>query len=290
MADYNSSLPVRTENDGDVVIRVGDATLPSQQLKVNSDGSVNITDNSGSITVDATDLDIRNLSSAQDSVEVLQATHDNLNLNANIQVGDTDVSNANPVPISDGNSSITIDNADLTEMNGKIASNYGASTGAVRVASQIGNASGAADFGNGVISAQTLRTASVVTDGSDVLAINTDGSINVVITDSTPGTQVNDYNTESAIAAGASSTHTYTSTGNFYLTQVEASASGKMKIEIQVDGTTVFVKFNSSAAPNLSLELSQPILVTSGDTVTIIRTNRDAQPMDFYSTISGYIA
>ena len=39
------------------------------------------------------------LESALDSVEVLQDTHDNLNGNANLQVGDTDVSNGNPVPV-----------------------------------------------------------------------------------------------------------------------------------------------------------------------------------------------
>jgi hypothetical protein len=50
--------------------------------------------------VSAVDLDIRDLSSTTDSVEVLQDTHDDLNANANIQVGDVDVSAANPVPVS----------------------------------------------------------------------------------------------------------------------------------------------------------------------------------------------
>jgi hypothetical protein len=40
------------------------------------------------------------LDSANDSVEVLQDTHDDLNLNANLQVGDADVSAGNPVPIT----------------------------------------------------------------------------------------------------------------------------------------------------------------------------------------------
>ena len=187
MADFNSSLPVRTENDGDVVVKVADSAIPSQQLTVNADGSVNVTDNSGSLTVDAidldirdldfatdsvdvsgsditatvsatdldirdldasqdnvaisdgtdtlevnadgsinitdnggsltvdaTDLDIRDLSSTQDSVEVLQDTHDDLNVNANIQVGDVDVSNGNPVPVSDAGGSLTVDTQIVT--------------------------------------------------------------------------------------------------------------------------------------------------------------------------------
>jgi len=62
MADYDSSLPVRTENDGDVVAKIGDGTTPANQweivstkegvvtvresasgneLVVNTDGSIN---------------------------------------------------------------------------------------------------------------------------------------------------------------------------------------------------------------------------------------------------------
>src|SRR3990167_5657785 len=60
---------------------------------------VSVDDNGGSLTVDATNLDIRDLTSATDSVEAKQATHDNLNTNANIQIADTDVSVANPIPV-----------------------------------------------------------------------------------------------------------------------------------------------------------------------------------------------
>ena len=76
-------------------------------------GALHISDAGGSLTVDAVDLDIRDLDSATDSVEVLQATHDSLNANANIQVGDVDVSNANPVPMSDAGGSITVDSVDF---------------------------------------------------------------------------------------------------------------------------------------------------------------------------------
>lgn len=202
MADFDSSLPVRTENAGDIIAKIADATITSQQLAVNADGSVNITDNGSSITVDgsvavsATDLDIRDLSHSQDSVKI--------------------------------------------------------------------------------------------GDGTDFLAVNADGSINVKLTDTTPGTSITDYNTSAAVAGGASSTHTYTSTGNFYLTQVEASGSGKVKIEVTVNGATKFVQFNSTSTPNMSIQLSQPILATTGQTVTVIRTNRDNQAQDVYSTISGY--
>lgn len=51
----------------------------------------------------------------------------------------------------------TTANSSLSSIDGKIANNYGVSTGAVRTASQIGNTTGAADFAAGNSSAQTLR-------------------------------------------------------------------------------------------------------------------------------------
>lgn len=45
----------------------------------------------------------------------------------------------------------------LSALNTKVSLDFGASTGAIRAASQVGNATGAADFGSGNLSAQTLR-------------------------------------------------------------------------------------------------------------------------------------
>lgn len=41
--------------------------------------------------------------------EVVQATPDDLNCNANLQVGNADVANGNPVPISDAGGALTVD-------------------------------------------------------------------------------------------------------------------------------------------------------------------------------------
>lgn len=46
-----------------------------------------------------------------DSTTVDQSTHDNLNGNANIQVGNADVANGNPVPVSDAGGTLTVDGA-----------------------------------------------------------------------------------------------------------------------------------------------------------------------------------
>ncbi len=363
MSDYNSSLPVRTENDGDVVAKISDATVPSQQLTVNPDGSINITDNGGSLTVDATDLDIRDLvfatdkvdvtgsditatvtatdfdirdlsaaqdnvaisdgtdtlevnadgsinsvvtatdldirdlTSASDSVEVLQATHDNLNANANIQVGDVDVSNGNPVPVSDAGGSLTVDGTvSVSNFPTTVDTNYGAvGANTIRTAAQIGNSTGAANFNNGATGAQTLRVAAnLAVAGADVTSLN---PVPVTITDATPGTAVNDYNTSAALASGASSNHDYTVTAakTLSLNQIEASGSGKMKIEVQTETgvasgvfNTKFVQFNSTAETNMSIHIDNPIAVAAGVRVRVIRTNKDNQSQDVYSTISGY--
>jgi hypothetical protein len=42
MADYDSSLPVRTETAGDVDIFISDATTSTQKLQVNADGSAEV--------------------------------------------------------------------------------------------------------------------------------------------------------------------------------------------------------------------------------------------------------
>lgn len=47
------------------------------------------------------------------AVEAYQANHDRLNGNANIQVGNSDVANGNPVPVSDAGGSITVDATSL---------------------------------------------------------------------------------------------------------------------------------------------------------------------------------
>lgn len=238
MADFNSGLPIRTENAGDVVVRLSDATITSQQLAVNADGSLNITDNGASLTVDgavtvsATDLDIRDLSHLQDSIKV-----------------------------GDG--------VDLLGVNSDGSINVNFATG-----SEV-----------------------QITDGTDNLAINSDGSINVVVSDNTPGTPINDYNTGTSLAANSTSQHDYTVTAGktLHLNGIHASGSGKMKIEVQVETgvatnlfTTKYVAFNSTATPNMDLNLPNPIPVSAGVRVRVIRTNRDGQGQDVYSTIEGY--
>ncbi|NJO48137.1 MAG: hypothetical protein HC840_00315 [Leptolyngbyaceae cyanobacterium RM2_2_4] len=164
----------------------------------------------------------------------------------------------------------------------------------LRAAAQIGNATGAADFNNGATGAQTLRVAAnLAVAGADVSATN---PVPVTISADLAGTEINNYNTASAVAAGASSNHDYTVTAlnTLLLTQIEASGSGRAKIEVQIETgvasgvfNTRFVQFSSTAETNMSIHLKAPISVAAGVRVRVIRTNRDNQAQDLYSTISG---
>ena len=101
MSDFDSSLPIRTQSNGDAVAKLCDGTITSQLLTINADGSINITDNGGSITVDALNLDIRDLSHSQDSVKVGDGT-DFLAVNADGSLN-----------ITDNGGSLTVDATDL---------------------------------------------------------------------------------------------------------------------------------------------------------------------------------
>ncbi len=107
-----------------------------------------------------------------------------------------------------------------------------------------------------------------------------------------PAIPINDFNTDINIGSGSSSTHTYTATGNFRLTLVEASASGAMKIEIKsgISGseTTKMVAFTTGSNLAIQLHFKEEIQLTAGQKILVIRTNREIQAMDIFSTILGF--
>jgi hypothetical protein len=353
MADFDSSLPIRTENDGDVVVKVGDGTLPSQQLGVDASGRVttkindgagnSISSTGGSLDVNVTtvDIDIRDLSASQDNVAISDGT-DTLAVNADgsinsvVTATDLDIrdltfaqdkvdasgsvvaldaptlaalesitvqngAGASAVNIQDGGNSITVDGT--VEL--------GATTLAALESITVQNGAGASavniqDGGNSItVDATDLDIRDLTAASDSVKAQLADGSgtyysatnpIPVAISTNNIGSEINDYNTTAAVVAGASSNHDYTVTAakTLLLSSIEASASGKMKIEVQIETAaasgvfnTKFVQFNSTANTNMSIKIPDPISVVAGAKVRIIRTNRDNQSQDVYSTISG---
>lgn len=103
--DLRTSLPTGTNLIGAVELQGTDASATYRTIRTNESGQIQVDLQGASLSAT---VDVR-LSSDNDSVEAKQATHDNLNLNANLQVANVDVGNANPVPVSDATGSLTID-------------------------------------------------------------------------------------------------------------------------------------------------------------------------------------
>jgi hypothetical protein len=350
MSDYDSSLPARTEEAGDIDVFISDGTTtgnPANKLKVHPNGSVDtnttqapgskiiITDGDGddidvnpdgsvNAVVTATNLDIRELDAAQDSVEAIQDTHDDLNANANIQVADVDVSDANPVPMSDAGGSITVDaeNLDIRDLafvtdsvdvsGSEVA--LDAATLAALEEVTVQNGAGAAavniqDGGNSItiddggtsitvdavdLDIRELTHASgtpdsvQIGDGVEILQVNTDGSINVKVDNDISGDEICVFET-STLAAGATIDHDYavTAAKTFIGQNVWASGSGKIKVTVLVNAIPKFVGFNSTANPNVNIPLAKICKANATEVVRITIENRENQPQDVYSTLTG---
>jgi hypothetical protein len=132
-------------------------------------------------------------------------------------------------------------------------------------------------------------------DGTDTLAVNTDGSINVNIVNSTITGEIHDYDTAAAVASDASDNHDYTvANTTFLLKSVIVAGSGNIKFEIQVGPVaslaTVAVGFLTGRQGDTKQVFFDPAIevpVTSTGTVRVIRTNRQGSATDLYSTIIG---
>jgi fructose-specific phosphotransferase system component IIB len=331
MSDYNSSLPVRTESAGDLIVKIADATVTSQQLKVESDGSINT-----NATISGTDLDIRDLVFATDKVDVSGSTValdaptlaalENITVSAtNLDIRDltfaADKVDASGSTVELGATTlaaletITVTATDLDIRNLVFATDkvdvggstveLGATTLSALESITVQNGSGGAavniqDGGNSItVDAADLDIRDLthvsdsvkIGDGTDFLAINSDGSINAVVQDE-PGTEVVNYDTTAAVAGGASDNHDFLVTAGGKLFQVMASASGKLRIEVQIETgsatgvfNTIGVRFNSTATPNIDFNLSKYATIPTGARVRVIRRNNDNQAQDVYSTI-----
>jgi hypothetical protein len=268
MADYNSSIPTRTEQNGDVAVKVVDGTITSRVMAVNADGSVNITDNNGSLTVDGTvDLGATTLA-ALESITVQNGA------------------GAAAVNIQDGGNSITVDASNLDIRNLTAARDT--------VVSRLNDGAGTAITSTLVGTKQAVDVS--LKDAAGGLLGSANSPLVVALSPDPSGTEINNFDTALNVAAGATSAHIYTVTAglSLKLTQIEASGSGKMKIEIQVETgvatnifNTRFVQFNSTANTNMSIRFSAPITIAAGVRIRIIRTNKENVAQDVYSTISG---
>ena len=340
MADFDSSLPVRTQNNGDVVARIADGTTPTQLLGVDASGrlTVKLQDGAGNsitsqvsgaqraldvgINVAGVQIDPRQIRPLTAADIVTARLQDGAG--TSVTLGQKLMAASLPVVIASDQSTLIVrDQADgpVTPgaaasfsqlMGGQFNTALPTLTNAQQAAIQV-DANGrliirplvAADVvtsrlqdgaGNAITSAAAGSTRPLdvaLRDGAGAL-YSASNPIPVTISADQPGIEINNYNTVASVAGGASSNHDYTAAGPLLLGQVHVSASGKLKAELQVETAaasnifnTVAVFFNSTANPNMDLTLRSPISVVTGARVRIIRTNKDNQSQDVYSTISA---
>jgi hypothetical protein len=149
-------------------------------LQVNTTASALPT---GAATLTEQQTQTTRLTSIRDAVELIDNavnTDGNPIGTAGIAIGGRDGSNAfQQVSVNTaGELSVTFGSAGfatettLSALNTKVANNFGAATGAVRTAAQVGNAGGAADFNSGTDSAQTLRVSANLKRAGNELAYN----------------------------------------------------------------------------------------------------------------------
>lgn len=300
MADFNSSLPVRTENAGDVIVKVGDATTPSQQLAIDSSGRVTVLLDDGSgnhitsqasggqraldvgINVSGVQIDprqIRALTSA-DVVSVVQSTSPWIT---------SDIADGSVTGGTAGTKSL---------LAGAVyTSSLPTLTTGQQVALQV-DSSGRLLVGSiaAALPAGTNNIGKVSIQDSSGNPFSVANPLPVVLSSSAPGTYINSYHTTSGLAAGSSVNQDYSITAAKTMTvrKIWATATGKLKAEIQIspDGTTFttfWVGLNSTATPNIDIQLDTLAIQETGTgaKIRVILTNDDKSAMDVYSTISG---
>lgn len=311
MSDFNSALPVRTENNGDVAAKIVDSTNPAQGLSVDAAGKIHTKLNDGAGTEITSQVN-----GAQQALDV------GINV-AGVQIDPRQVralTATDVVTAEQGTSPWVVSATDLdirdlvfatdkVDVTGSEVS-LDATTLAALESITVQNGPGAAavniqDGGNSItVDAVDLDIRDLTATSDSVSAHLKDAAGNpftnlnplpVTITLDNAGTEVNDEHTSAGnIAVASSDTHDYTAINTFLLTQIEASASGKIKVEVSVEtasGSNTFIKkftqFNSTANPNTSLVLKAPITVATGVRVRVVITNRDQSGFQVYSTIIG---
>lgn len=256
MADYNSGLPIRSQADGSderVHVKVVDGTNPAvNQMQVDSDKAA----------------------------KTLATGHNPAGANVTLRLSELGAQTPDGVYNASNNSK--------PGNVGLVSSSRSATPGDTTQTQRLTSINGTSGTVNALDISLHDASGNAYTN-SNPLPVSLEESA---------GNEVNDYATSASLAAGSSANHDYTITAGktFKLKKVWSSASGKIKVVVQVspDGATFntkFVGFNSTSNPNVDIAMNSNLSVSDSGTGSKIRvtiTNNDNQPMDVYSTISGF--
>lgn len=274
MADYDSSLPVRThEKDGDAV----DANTPLF-LVGGTDGTnyqALSTDNTGALNVNASlTWDDTNKVYIWDGTTDLSVAVDGSAAKTNgLQVLGTDGTNAQI--LSTDTSGVLNTNATIVwDDTNKVVITDGTNDLPISV-------DGAAEKTEGitVMGSDGTNNYTLLTDSNGALYVNTGGAPDDSVT----------YGTANLVKNTA--TTVVSQAGAAKVAGISASGSGRMKVEVKY-GTTgseavIAVLFNSTANPNVEFTFPNALDVASGETILLSCTNLEWLPSPT-SDFDGY--
>lgn len=272
MADYDSSMPVRTwEKDGDTV----DANAPLF-LMGGTDGTnfqAVSTDSSGAVNVNASlSWDDANKVYIWDGTTDLSVAVDGAAAKTNgLQVLGTDGTNAQILSTDTSgvlNTNITWDDSN------KVQITDGVDDLQIVVDGAAAGTNGLHLLGTDGTNAQIVRM-----DSSGAVYVNTGGAPD----------DSNTYGTANLVKNTA--TTVVSQAGAATVSKVQASGSGRMKVEVKY-GTTgseavIAVLFNSSSNPNVEFEWPNGLSVGAGETILLSCTNLEWLPSPT-SDFDGY--
>lgn len=253
MADYNSSLPVRSEADVDerVQVKIVDATNPdTQQMEVDTDGNLHAEAHGN----DPAGVD-RVLRTSEQGHANVSGLYDGTNNTDPANIGI--VAHVRDVAPADNQQTerlTSIENA----------------AGDVRAL----DISLHDEDGEAYSFTNPLPVFQTESDGDEIVDYNTSTSV-------AANSSVNHDYTVSAARTFLGS-----------MLSVSGSGKLKAELQLEtVAGSSVYntvaVKFNSTSDPNVDFELKKIIKQITGANVRVVITNRDNQPQDVYSTLLG---
>ena len=124
-------------------------------------------------------------------------------------------------------------------------------------------------------------------DGTEILLVNTDGSINVNIVTAALSDEFHDADVGSPLA-NAVSTHTVTAAGGVMIVNtVTVAGSGGVKYVVKNGGTEVMTGFIGRDGNTDIVPFVPAVEVADLAALTIERTNRQGVANDVYSTVMG---
>jgi hypothetical protein len=286
-----------------IVVQLSDGT---DTLPIDATTGIPVNVTNASIAVTATDLDIRDLSSATDSVTVVATDLDIRDLN----------SATDSVAVTDGGGSITVDGSvsitgsvtvtatdlDIRDLNSATDSvtvvatdldirDLSSATDSVTIAD--GGGSITVD-GSVTVSATDLdiRDLTLATDAVRVSANSTANGVanpiyvSVVAAAAITG-EVHDQKTVTALAANTTDNHDYTVVTAMRVQQFTWASSGASKAQLIVNGVTVATGFIPKQGGVEEITLATPVEAAATQVVRIAVTNRENTAQDVYSTIVG---